>query len=101
MTGAHGSRRTPGLGSIKSLDYMASEAARAAATPADQAFFRAHDLNMPGEAGRSMIVGVDQWSACADVERPPREGDCTIGFDLGRLQLDDRRVVLLACNWPA
>ena len=73
----------PGLGAIKSLDYMASEAARAAATPADQAFFRAHDLNMPGEAGRAMIVGVDQWSACADAEQPPREGDCTIGFDLG------------------
>ena len=31
----------PGLGSIKSLAYMESEAARAAATPADQAHFRA------------------------------------------------------------
>ena len=73
----------PGLGSIKSESYMEAQAARAAATPADQAFFRAHDLNMPGEAGRAMIVGADQWAACADVEQPPREGDCTIGFDLG------------------
>ena len=73
----------PGLGSIKSRAYMASEAARAAATPADQAFFRAHDLNMPGKAGRAMIVGAEQWAACANAEQPPRRGECTVGFDLG------------------
>ena len=61
----------PGLGSIKSEAYMASEAARATATPADQAFFRAHDLNMPGEAGRAMIVGADPLPADG---RPRRAG---------------------------
>ena len=73
----------PGLGKIKSLAYMASEATRAAATPNDQAFFRAHDLNAPGEPGRAMIVGVDQWTVCAKAEQPPSRGGCTIGFDLG------------------
>ena len=73
----------PGLGSIKSLAYMRSEAARAMATPGDQAFFKSHDLNLPGEPGRAMIVGVDQWAACASPEQPPGEGECTIGFDLG------------------
>ncbi len=39
----------PGLAAgIKSMAYMEAEARRALATPADQAFFRAHDLNQPG-----------------------------------------------------
>ena len=73
----------PGLGSIKSLAYMESEAARAAATPADQAHFRSNDLNAPGAPSRLMIVMLDQWVECADLQQPPREGNCTIGLDLG------------------
>ena len=73
----------PGLGSIKSLAYMVGEAARAAATPADQAFFRAHDLNAPTDPRRAMIVGADHWAVCAEAEQAPRAGDCAIGFDLG------------------
>ena len=73
----------PGLGSIKSLDYMESESARAKATPSDQALFRSNDLNAPGAPSRLMIVMLDQWVECADLQQPPREGNCTIGLDLG------------------
>ena len=38
----------PGLGSIKSLDYMKHEAKRAASSPLDESHFRAQDLNLPG-----------------------------------------------------
>ena len=86
----------PGLGSIKSLAYMESEAARAAATPSDQAHFRANDMNAPASPSRMMIVGVDQWAACAETEQPPREGDCTIGFDLG----GSSSMTAAAIYWP-
>ena len=55
----------PGLGGIKSRDYMRRQAKRAAASPADQAAFRAHDLNQPQDPERVVIVSVRQWMAGA------------------------------------
>lgn len=75
----------PGLGSIKSLGYMAHEAQRALSTPADQAHFRAFDLNQVANPARVMLCDVADWRAC-EVEvpnLPPREGPCVVGFDLG------------------
>ena len=75
----------PGLGTIKALSYMRDEAARVMATPADQASFKAYDLNLPQDPSREMICSLADWKACmvpAD-KLPPRAGPCTVGFDLG------------------
>ena len=52
LTRRRGRAANPGLGSIKSVDYMESESARAKATPSDQALFRSNDLNAPGAPSR-------------------------------------------------
>ena len=50
-------------------------------------------MNAPASPSRMMIVGVDQWAACCSVSnRPPREGHCTIGLDLGGSSSHDRRL---------
>ena len=76
----------PGLGTIKSLSHMADEARRVLATPADQNFFRAHELNLPQELARSVLVTVSDWRACTvadEGDMPPRRGGACLGFDLG------------------
>ena len=76
----------PGLGTIKSYDYMADEARRVLASPADQAHYRAHELNQPQELTRAMLVLLDDWRACTvpdEAELPPRVGGAFLGFDLG------------------
>ena len=76
----------PGIAAgIKSLEYMRDEARRVLATPADQADFRAYDLNLPGKPSREMICGAADWAACLvdEAELSPREGRCFVGFDLG------------------
>lgn len=76
----------PGLGGIKSRTYMRRQAKRAAASPADQAAFRAHDLNQPQDPERIVIVSVRQWMACAtdgSIEDGGRRGPCFAGLDLG------------------
>ena len=73
----------PGLGTIKSLEYMADEAARVAVTPADQNSFRAFDLNAKLSPDRMPIVTVDQWKACIVDDLPARSGPCYLGLDLG------------------
>ena len=77
----------PGIeAGIKSLDYMADEARRVLASPADQAHYRAHELNQPQELTRAMLVSVSDWKACVvedEDELPPRVGGAFLGFDLG------------------
>lgn len=77
----------PGIeAGIKSVSYMRDEARRVLASPADQAHFRAHELNQPQELTRSMLVSVTDWKACTvsdKSELPPRDGGCYLGFDLG------------------
>ena len=76
----------PGIAAgIKSASYMADEARRVIATPADQADFRAFDLNLPGAPSKEMICSVADWRRCLvdEAELPPREGRCFVGFDLG------------------
>lgn len=76
----------PGLkAGIKSLEYMRDEARRVMATPADQADFRAYDLNLPGAPSKEIICSVADWSGCLvdEADLPPREGRCFVGFDLG------------------
>ena len=76
----------PGIAAgIKSIEYMRDEARRVLATPADQADFRAYDLNLPGTPGKEMICSVADWQECLcpDDDLPPREGRCFVGIDLG------------------
>ena len=74
----------PGLGTIKSVDYMRDRARLAARNPADSADFSSHDLNRPGEPRREMIVTVSDWKRVSEVDQePPRRGPCVIGLDAG------------------
>ena len=75
----------PGLGIIKSYSYMEKQATRAISTPADQSFFRAHDLNQKQDPSKEMVCSPDDWAACvvpAD-KLPARSGPCFLGFDAG------------------
>ena len=75
----------PGLGTVKSLAYMRRESARVIASPADQSFFVAHDLNRPSDPGAELLCTPDQWKRCECPvgELPPRTGPCYVGIDLG------------------
>ena len=88
----------PGLGTIKSLSYMRDEAARVLMTPADQASFKAFDLNMQLDPSREMICSVTDWLACEclPADLPPRDGRVCIGFDLG----GSSSMTALAAVWP-
>ena len=72
----------PGLGTIKSLDYMRHEARRAAQTPGDEALFRAHDLNNPVSPSIERICSPSDWKQCSGAV-PSRDGRCVVGIDLG------------------
>ena len=72
----------PGLGPIKSVEYMESAARRVANTPADQSYFRAYDLNNPLDPGREMICTVQEWLACVD-DSATLSGPVCLGVDLG------------------
>ena len=86
----------PGLGTIKSRAYMEHEARRVLAIPADQASFRAFDLNIAQAPDREMICSVQDWLACEVAELPPRAGPCAVGYDLGH----SASMCALAAYWP-
>ena len=87
----------PGLAAgIKSLAYMQDEARRGALEPADQASFRAHDLNLPQDPGRTMICSLTDWKACLTDDPPARDGEVILGFDLG----GSASMTALAAVWP-
>ena len=72
----------PGLGTIKSLDYMRRESKRVMLTPSDQGLFRAFDLNCPQDPAREMICGIDDFKQCVggDAER---DGFVVCSWDCG------------------
>ena len=86
----------PGLGTIKSKAYMVAQARRAASTPADQASFRAHDLNAELHPTRTMICSPADWARCEVEELPPRRGRAYVGFDLG----GSSSMTAAAALWP-
>ena len=89
----------PGLGGIKSVDYMRAESARVKATPLDAPFFRAHDLNCPQEPSAEPLVSVDAWRACeADpADLPPRAERCAVGLDPG----EPESMAVAVAWWPS
>ena len=76
-------KANPGLGSIKSLDYMRDAAERAAATPAAMAGFRTLDLNLPGSPDAATVVTVADYLRCVKGALPDRDGDAWVALDLG------------------
>ena len=70
----------PGIADgIKSLAYMGDAARRALASPADQAAFRAYDLNQPQAPSREMIClpgGLRRRCIVAPDDLPERSGEC-------------------------
>lgn len=87
----------PGLkAGIKQLDYMTDAAALALRTPADQPFFRAHELNQRVSATADSIVSVDQWKACEPDFVPARSGRAYVGIDLG----GSEAMSCLVAFWP-
>ena len=73
----------PGLGSIKSIEYMKTESRRVLATPADENAFRAQDLNQAVSASRAMICSLSDWVACVTDKLPERTKRAVVGVDLG------------------
>ena len=86
----------PGLGTIKSLDYMRDMSRRALSAPGEQSFFRSHDLNQPGNPTAEMIVSLSQYELCADKRKPERQGPCFVGIDMG----GSRSMTAAAAYWP-
>ena len=87
----------PGLAiGIKSMDYMAAEAARVTATPSDLSSFLAYDLNLPQSPTREMICAPEDLKACWVEELPPRAGTAWIGLDFGGAQSGSSAFVV----WP-
>ena len=87
----------PGLAiGIKSMDYMAAEAARVTATPSDLGSFLAYDLNLPQSPSREMLCAPEDLKACWVEELPPREGTAFIGLDFGGAQSGSSAYIV----WP-
>lgn len=75
-------KANPGLGRIKSLDYMRDAAAKAARSLAAEQAFRALELNQSVDPLREMICTTQQYERLITAARAPR-GDVVLGIDLG------------------
>ena len=74
----------PGLGTIKSLDYMAEEAKRVRHVPSDEPSYRAYDLNARLDPAKEMILSPDDLRACFVDELPARQATSTWAWTAGR-----------------
>ena len=76
---------------------MRARVAAVLSSPADQAFFRAHELNQPQAPGREQVCTPEEWAACEVETLPPREGPASVAFDLG----GGESMTAGAAYWPA
>ena len=74
----------PGLGVIKSVDYMAAEAARVKHVASDEPSFRAYDLNARLDPTKEMILSPDDLRGCFVDELPERRGVVYLGWIWGK-----------------
>ena len=72
----------PGLGTIKSIEYMREEVARVNGVPSDEPSFRAYDLNQALSPTREMVCAPGDLKACF-TEAVDYRGPCYVGFDIG------------------
>ena len=75
-------RANPGLGTIKSVDYMRAEVERVAGVPSDEPSFRAYDLNLALSPTREALCTPADLEACF-VDEATYDGPCYVGFDIG------------------
>ena len=72
----------PGLGTIKSLDYMRAEVERVRGVASDEPSFRAYDLNLALSPTREMICAPSDLEQCF-TDSPEYRGPCYVAFDIG------------------
>ena len=72
----------PGLGIIKSADYMRAEVLRVQGVPSDEPSFRALDLNLAISPTREMVCTPDDLRSCFADEIDCR-GPAYVGLDIG------------------
>ena len=72
----------PGLGTIKSADYMVAEVERVTGCPSDEPSFRALDLNQEISPTREMVCTPNDLRACFADEIDCR-GPAYVGLDIG------------------
>ena len=76
-------KANPGLGTIKSVEYMRNESRRVAVTVSDAPSFKALDLNLPQSPTREMLCDPADLAACFADELPARSGPVFVGCDIG------------------
>ena len=90
-------RANPGIADgIKSESYMRDMAARAKGSPANEADFRAFDLNQPINPAALMICTVGEWQSCLVDKLPPPKGPCFVGLDVG----GSKSMSAIVAFWP-
>ena len=85
----------PGLGTIKSLDYMRAEVERVQGVSSDEPSFRSYDLNQALSPTREMVCTPSDLEACF-VAEATYEGPCYLGLDIGESSAGSAAVAF----WP-
>ena len=85
----------PGLGTIKSVEYMKHEVARVAGVASDEPSFRSYDLNQALSPTREMVCTPSDLEACF-VAEATYEGPCYLGLDIGESSAGSAAVAF----WP-
>ena len=86
----------PGLGTIKSLDYMRAEVSRVAGVPSDEPSFRAFDLNLALSPTQEMVCTPSDLEQCF-TDSPEYRGPAYVGLDIGEAGSGTAAVAF----WPA
>lgn len=73
----------PGLGTIKSWEYMRGKAKDALISPGNLIYFQSFDLNQDVDPTKSSIVMLTQWNECIDETADLRGEPVVVGIDLG------------------
>ncbi len=88
-------KANPGLSAgIKSLSYMEDEARRVMFCASDQNDFKAQELNLPVDPGRSMICSQVDFDQC--LGDAPRDGHCVVAWDNGQ----SNSMTCFSALWP-
>ena len=87
----------PGLGSIKSIEYMKNEVTRVAGVASDEPSFRALDLNLAIAPSREMVCTPGDLEACF-IDVAEYRGPCYVGLDIGEASSGTAAVAYWPCR---